>query len=134
VSFSSIFHPAYATIHQQAAFLLGQTKMAVFKGESGEIERKPDATCLIKRIDQGALSEEKWPRLQEAKQDAIEGFDLNIIKQVYQGTLEHSYGQCAIISTLAIALSLIDSCDEATAMAKAEILWQQRNSNNPIFN
>lgn len=133
ISFSSIFHPAYATIHQHASKLLAQPKMAVFKGESGEVERKPDATCLIKTVVNGEVNEQKWARLQTDKQNAINSFDLDLIKQLYQGKAAHDYGEQAIIGTLAIALALIDSLDEQSAMNKAHTLWQNRNTNNPFF-
>ncbi len=42
-SLQSIFHPAYASLHQQTDHLLAQPRALVFKGESGEVEIKPQA-------------------------------------------------------------------------------------------
>ena len=47
VQLIGIFHPNYRDIHQDAAVLLEQPRMAVFKGEGGEIERNPDVPCLV---------------------------------------------------------------------------------------
>jgi len=42
-SLQSIFHPAYARLHQEADRLLSQPRAPVFKGDSGEVEIKPQA-------------------------------------------------------------------------------------------
>ena len=36
-----IFHPNYMKTHRDAALLLGERHMTVFRGEGGEIERRP---------------------------------------------------------------------------------------------
>ncbi len=127
-SFQSIFHPAYAATHQHAAHLLNQKNMAVFKGESGEIERKSDATCLVKSIINGELHEEKWPRLLEGKQEATEELDLEHFKAVWQGTTTDSYGEQATIGTLAIILKLVESLDSCeAAQIRATELWNNRD-------
>ena len=129
-SFQSIFHPAYAATHQHAAHLLEQQNMAVFKGESGEIERKADATCLVKSIINGELSEEKWPRLLEGKQEATEKLDLEHFTSVWQGTSSDTYGEQATIGTLAIILKLIENLDSfESAHDRATEIWNNRNKN-----
>ncbi len=51
----AIFHPAYRSSHQRAAFQLGYQNSAVIKGEGGEFERNPDAKTLICGIKDGEL-------------------------------------------------------------------------------
>lgn len=127
-SFQSIFHPAYAATHQQAAQILGQKNMVVFKGDSGEIERKSNATCLVKSITDGQLNEEKWPRLQDEKEPALEKLDIHQLKAVWKGDCEDKYGEAATIGTLAIALKLIENIDsQELALDKAKQLWANRN-------
>ena len=58
-----IFHPGYRPMHQEAAQLLGESNVAVIKGEGGEIERNPDTPCLVQRVHNGQLKEEEWPAL-----------------------------------------------------------------------
>lgn len=126
--FSSIFHPAYADTHQQAAVLLQQPNMAVFKGEGGEIERKPNATCLVKSVNNGITDEEKWPRLQEEQAEAEEVLDMQIFKAVWRGESRHEYGEQAIIGTLAIALKQLQQpAERQHAEQLANNLWQQRD-------
>ena len=127
-SFQSIFHPAYASTHQEAAHLLGQNNMAVFKGESGEIERKCDATCLVKSIINDELHEEKWPRLQADKQTANESLNIQHLQAVWRGDSSDTYGENAVKGTLAIILKQMDSTlsiDEA--QTQATTLWLSRN-------
>ena len=127
-SFSSIFHPAYAVMHQEAAALLSDHSLTVFKGESGEIERKSDATCLVKSVFKGNLSDEKWPRLQEKKQEICSQKSAKAIKSVYQGIQQDSYGEQAIIGTLAICLKQIKQLstqEEATQLATT--MWAERD-------
>ena len=40
-----IFHPNYMATHRDAALLLGEQNMVVFRGEGGEIERRPGKPC-----------------------------------------------------------------------------------------
>ena len=58
-----IFHPGYRPTHQQAGLLLEIQRLAVIKGEGGEIERNPDDPCLIQSVREGALVEEEWPAM-----------------------------------------------------------------------
>ena len=60
-----IFHPNYMTTHRDAALLLGEKNMAVFRGEGGEIERRPGKPCETLGILDGVAFEERWPPLME---------------------------------------------------------------------
>ena len=127
-SFQSIFHPAYAATHQQAAGILNQPNMVVFKGEGGEIERKANAASLVKSITDHALTEEKWPKLQEEKEPALEALNMNDFIEVWAGRQSDTYADNAVTGTLAIVLKSMDpSLDQPSALLKAKGLWQARN-------
>lgn len=127
-SLQSVFHPSYSDSHQRAAELLGQTNSAVFKGEGGEIERKPEATCLVKVVRQGKTTEELWEKMIDGRQDQPESLDTQELVDVWMGKSENEYGKLAIIGTTAIALKLVKMADNnAEALLKAEQLWDQRN-------
>lgn len=127
-SIQSVFHPAYGDSHQQAGIDLEQSNAAVFKGEGGEIERKPEADCTVKRIVDGRLSEQIWPRLLEGRQPQPEHLDVNEVVSVWRGERENPYGVAAIIGTMAIAIELLGKANSQTeAMTLAENWWQQRN-------
>ena len=127
-SIQSVFHPTYADGHQQAASDLGQINAAVFKGEAGEVERRPEATCQVKTINNGTLSEENWPKLIEGRQEKLEQLDPQVLKDVWSGKNDNAYGYQAIIGTVAIALRLLNKADtQQQALSLAENYWQQRN-------
>ncbi len=127
-SMQSIFHPAYGDSHQQAAVSLGQAHAAVFKGEGGEIERRPEANCLVKTVVDGTAGEESWPKMVEGRQSQPETLDINHLKAVWRGDAEDHYGADAVIGTMAIAIRLMQKADsQRDALTLAEQWWQARN-------
>lgn len=129
-SMQSIFHPAYADSHQQAAIQLGQQNAAVFKGEGGEIERKPEANCLVKQVIDGKAAQELWPKLLQGRQQQDQQLQVEDLVTLWRGTRQDEYAQQAIIGTIAIALRLMNRApDPAACLCLAEDWWQQRNKN-----
>lgn len=126
-SIQSIFHPPYALRHQQAAADLGQPHASVFKGEGGEVERKPEATCTVYSVHAGVLSEENWPKLVEGRQDQPPQLEIEHLRAVWRGTAQDEYGELAITGTLAIALRLLGQAQTpAQALTLAQEHWRQR--------
>lgn len=124
----AIFHPAYRSSHQQAAFQLGYQNSAVIKGEGGEFERNPDAKTLICGIKNGALYEHELPKLTDNRSPVEEELDLAVFKAVWLGQHPHEYGEVAITETMGIALYTMGACDDyAAAMQNAQQLWQNRH-------
>ena len=125
----TVFHPNYRDVHRDTANLLGQKHMAVFKGEGGEVERRPQKPVLVQSLHDGILSEEEWPAL--LPEDSVkvdEAMDLNRLKTVWSGAEQDDYATAAITGTVAIVLRLIGrahSLDNATAQAKK--MWDTRD-------
>lgn len=129
-SIQSIFHPPYALRHQQAAADLGQPHASVFKGEGGEVERKPEAVCTVYSVHDGALSEETWPRLTEGRQEQPAELDVEHLRRVWRGGARDSYGELALTATLAIALRLLGRAENPQqALALANQYWEERDRN-----
>ena len=125
----AIFHPAYRSSHQQAAFQLSYQNSAVIKGEGGEFERNPDAKTLICGIKNGALYEHELPKLTDNRSPVEEELDLAVFKAVWLGQQTHEYGEVAITETMGIALYTMGVCDDyAAAMQNAQQLWQNRHN------
>ena len=125
----SIFHPAYRSSHQQAAFKLGYLNSAVIKGEGGEFERNPDAKTLICGIKNGELYEHELPKLTDNRSPVEEELDLAVFKSVWEGQQVHDYGEIAVVETMGIALYTMGVCDSyPAAMQKAKELWLNRIS------
>lgn len=126
-SMQSIFHPSYASSHQQAAMLLGQPHAAVFKGEAGEVERKPEAVTSVHYVHDAQASEVSWPRLRDGRQTKLAQLDLDILRNVWRGEQTDDYGEQAVVGTMAIALHMMQAADTPdSAMSQAESLWSQR--------
>jgi anthranilate phosphoribosyltransferase len=127
-SIQSIFHPPYALKHQQAALALGQAHAAVFKGEGGEVERKPEATCTVYSVHSDELSEEVWSNAIDGRQEQPEQLDIEHLRAVWRGTAQDTYGELAVTGTTAIALRLLGrAADQQQAQQLANDYWQARN-------
>lgn len=123
----AIFHPAYRSSHQHAAFKLGYLNSAVIKGEGGEFERNPDAKTLICGIKHGELYEHELPKLTQNRSPTEEELDLSVLKAVWEGQQTHTYGEISITETMGIALYTMGVCnDYPSAMQKACDLWHNR--------
>jgi anthranilate phosphoribosyltransferase len=129
-SIQSIFHPAYGESHQLAAHQLKQQNAAVFKGEGGEVERKPEATCLVKQVIAGEMTETVWPKMLEGRQPQHEQLNIMDMVSVWQGNCDDDYGVNAVIGTTAIAIQLLKpEYDQQQALALATQWWQSRDFN-----
>ncbi|HSG02339.1 MAG TPA: glycosyl transferase family protein [Marinobacterium sp.] len=125
-----VFHPPYAPMHQKTALLLGTENCATVRGDGGEAEAKPDSDTEMHWIIDRELSVSSWPRIYP--QRLVKSSELNIedLKQLWAGEIEHPYGEGAILSTLAIVLRLLPgnaklSSDELLNQARER--WDARN-------
>lgn len=126
-SIQSIFHPAYGDSHQQAAMLLGQQHAAVFKGEGGEIERKPEATCTVKRVVAGLPVDSEWPRMVSGRQVIPDDLQASDLAGVWRGTVNNPYADMAVIGTTAIAIQLLQNVGNGEALQQATHWWKNRD-------
>ncbi len=124
-----IFHPNYMSIHQGAARLLGQPHMAVFRGEGGEIERRPNKRCEVLSVDDGALGAQDWPpMLSSSQQPRDEVMDIGRLIGFWRGEVADDYATAAVTGTLAIVLRTLGrAADPGAAQALAETLWAARD-------
>lgn len=125
-----IFHPAYRPVHQEAALLTGQHNLAVFKGEGGEAERNPDSDCLVQSVIDGKLEEEVWAAHFKKRHMKEKSLVPEHLLSVWQGELDHEFGEAAVIATAAIALKLLGkAATQAEAETLATEMWAARNRN-----
>ncbi|MBF0219748.1 MAG: glycosyl transferase family protein [Gammaproteobacteria bacterium] len=123
-----IFHPGYRPTHQEAALLLNQPHMVVFKGEGGEIERNPDQAVLLQAVHQGEMSEEEWPAMFSKRHTREDEMDVNQLKQIWRGEREDEYAEAAVIGTMAITLYMMGRADDrSSAEAMARTMWRARD-------
>lgn len=124
-----IFHPAYMATHQIAAELLGEKNMAVFRGEGGEIECRPNKPLEVRSILNGVLASEDWPpMLPDSRQPVDEDMAMERLLAVWRGEAGDTYAVAAIAGTLAIALKTLGQAgDIAGARAAAAAMWDARD-------
>jgi anthranilate phosphoribosyltransferase len=123
-----IFHPGYRPVHQLAAQALGYKKVDVIKGEAGEIERNPDADCLVQSVRDGELFDEIWPATFSKRHVKENEIDINQLISVWRGKCNHEYGEAAVVGTCAMALKLLGKAEsQQQAYEFAQDLWSQRN-------
>jgi anthranilate phosphoribosyltransferase len=125
------FHPSYKAVHQQAALLLEENNVAIFKGDSGEAERRPHAILSVDCVKSGEACIEKWPALCE-KIDGKAVPDIEALIDLWRGTSNKSislaYSEQAIIGTAALALRTTgSSVTQESALKQAKAMWQDRN-------
>ncbi|MBA6412165.1 glycosyl transferase family protein [Parahaliea sp. F7430] len=126
-SIQSIFHPAYALLHQDCDALLEQHSSLVFKGDSGEVEIRPHAdTRLMLQFNGQPLSRE-LPRTLTERAAAVAQPSVEPLQALWLEQREEAYGLLATLSTTAAALLLLEpSLSNQSAMARAKELWQNR--------
>lgn len=130
-----IFHRGFMDIHAGAAILLDQPHMAVFRGEGGEIERRPNKpTVAWSTHGQAEPAEETWPALlPDPHQPRDEDMDITRLASVWRGEDSDPYALTSVTGTLAIALKTMGQAGSIhEAQALAEKLWSERDKDTLV--
>ncbi len=130
VMLQGIFHRGFMDVHAGAAQLLKQPRLAVFRGEGGEIERRPNKPTLVWTTKGAAAPKaETWPALlDDPHQPADSRMKLDELLLVWRGESDNSYAVASITGTLAIALKTMGRADTiAAAETLARQMWADRN-------
>ncbi len=125
-----IFHRGFMDIHAGAAQLLHQPTNAVFRGEGGEIERRPNKPTQIwttHGTDTPVV--DNWPALlPDGHQSPDSEMNVDGLVDVWRGTVEDAYATASVTGTLAVALKTMGKADTIDAAQKlAEHLWSDRD-------
>jgi len=126
-----IFHRGFMDIHAGAASILGQPMASVFRGEGGEVERRPNKPTVVgSTIGAGAMHSESWPQLlSEGHAPPDEDMDIGMLVSLWQGKWANEYAVASVTGTLAIALKSLGKADTiADAQAMAEQMWAERDT------
>lgn len=126
-SVHGIVHVAYRDLHREAAALVGQPRLAVFKGEGGEAERRPTKPVLVQCLFDGQRLDEDWPATLDETNPHDEIMDPKRLTALWRGETADAYGEAAVIGTTAIALRTLGrAAAPAEAEAQAAALWRAR--------
>jgi anthranilate phosphoribosyltransferase len=130
VMMQGIFHRGFMDIHSGAARLLDQPRMAVFRGEGGEIERrpnKPTQVWMTKGRDEPMV--ENWPALSEQPhQPPNTEMDIRDLARTWRGEMDDPYAIASVVGTIAVTLRTMgraSAIDEAEVMARD--IWAARD-------
>ena len=128
-SIQSVFHPAYAALHQETDRLLGQPSAGVFRGESGEVEVRPQADTRLSLLAGDTQTELVIPREQAGRFDPVPSPGVKALRALWRGTEQDDYGKAATLATTTAALLVLRG-DTNTREAREEAtrLWRTRNS------
>jgi anthranilate phosphoribosyltransferase len=127
-SIQSVFHPAYGGLHQDADCLLGQPRSLVFKGDSGEVEVKPQADTRLQLLVDGKGSAQLLPRTITGKVAPVGSPSVDPLRKLWRGESQDEYGLDALLATTATALLALGSSEHiADCRAQAESLWHSRD-------
>jgi anthranilate phosphoribosyltransferase len=127
-SLQSIFHPAYAVLHQQTDRILGQPRALVFKGDSGEAEIKPQADTRLHLLADGQSSQVPLPRSVQKRVASTDFPRVAPLRALWQNAGNDSYGLNATLATTATALLVLrPGLTLESAQHQAAELWRQRD-------
>ena len=124
----SIFHPGYQAVHRDASGLLGD-RAIVIKGDGGEIEVNPDSPSHLYGTEGGQSWDEEWPQLSEQRHVKPAILDPHQLNAFWRGEIQDSYGEMALISTMALALRGLGE-DRDSAFENAARFWANRKLSN----
>ena len=130
VMMQGIFHRGFMDVHAGAAQILGQPHMAVFRGEGGEIERRPNKPTQV-WMTHGADEPlvETWPALSDQPhQPANTEMNVGDLARTWRGEMDDPYALASITGTIAVTLRCMGkagSVEQADAMAQE--VWAARD-------
>ncbi len=123
-----VFHPPYRVLQQQAAALLGQPRLAVFKGGRGEAERPALKSCDVAGVDHGRLDCESWPALRPHPGSGPA--ESTTPAALWHGETRDDHATALVIGSAAVALRLLGRASSpADADALAADCWHRRDRN-----
>jgi anthranilate phosphoribosyltransferase len=124
----SIFHPGYQAVHREASRLLGDHAV-VIKGDGGEIEINPDVASHLYGTSGGENWDEEWPAMSAQRHVKPASLQPEQLRAVWRGEAQDSYGEMAVIATMALALRGLGQ-DREQAFSNARVYWAERKNIN----
>ncbi|MBV4507749.1 glycosyl transferase family protein [Pseudomonas sp. BW13M1] len=120
----SIFHPGYQAVHREASRLLGDHAV-VIKGDGGEIEVNPDVISHLYGTSAGEAWDEEWPALSAQRHVKPASLQPEHLLAVWRGEAQDSYGELAVVATMALALRGLGQ-EREQAFSNASTYWAAR--------
>ena len=96
------------------------------KGDGGEIEINPDTSSHLYGTANGLDWDEEWPALAAQRHVKPASLEPEQLLAVWRGDEQNSYGELAVVATMALALRGLGQGREE-AFAQAQRYWDQRH-------
>jgi anthranilate phosphoribosyltransferase len=126
---NGVTHPPYLPVHQDGSVLLGEKHAAAFKGDGGEVERRPEKPCEVWALVDGEKVREEWPALVAGTREKEEHLDLGLLKALWTGAARDEFADAAIAGTMALVLRYSGRAgSQAEAEATGLALWAGRHT------
>lgn len=127
-SINGVTHPPYLPVHQDGSRLLGARATAAFKGDGGEVERRPEKPCEVWALVDGEPVREEWPALVSGVREKEDHLDLSRLKALWVGTEIDEAADAAIAGTIAIVLRYSGRAASMVAAEEAgRAVWGNRD-------
>jgi anthranilate phosphoribosyltransferase len=131
-SVHGVFHRELDNHHIEVAKILGESKVACIRGDSGEVEATPEKAFSMQYLQSKNALTREFPVLLSQWSHQTRQLQVHALPQVWCGELDSLYGQAASIGTAAVALSCMENLSTEDALSKAQKMWDERNKVWPI--
>jgi len=118
-SLQAAFHPAYVTLHRDAALLLGDARVWSFGGDGGENERRPEKPVDIAAVEHGVARNFALPPFMDTAGPRETSPQPDALAELWR---EGGRAEASVIGTLALALGVMGEDP-----ARAQALWDTRD-------
>ncbi|ADZ93072.1 glycosyl transferase family protein [Marinomonas mediterranea] len=130
-SVHGVFHKGYDELHLDAAEILKDPSVAVFRGGNGEAEVNPERDVTVGFLKGNTNQVPDWQTWNKAEQQHVrqkDNLDPIRLLEHWSGSSEDAFGQQAVLQTLTVVvMMLFPDFNREQALKKAEVLWQQRD-------
>ena len=106
--------------------------MLAFKGEGGESEINPRVSTVVCGVSakngKSDYVESEWPTYLQLASGAHTEVSAEYLQSVWLGEVEDSYGDAAVISTIAVVLQQFEpAISQSDCLNLAKTYWQERD-------
>lgn len=131
-SIQGIFHRLIDVKHRECAALLEDKNVLCFRGDGGEIEFNPLRDVTLHTSRKSAQSTIDVESTLDSYVTKPKELDVSQLIDVWTGKANDTYGEHALLGTLANMLVLTEKLDWQSAYAQAENMWNNRVKEWPV--
>ncbi|CAM3642862.1 Bifunctional protein TrpGD [Vibrio aerogenes CECT 7868] len=125
-SLHGVFHREFDARHAEVAQLTGDSGVACFRGDGGEVEVNPERGFELYSCFDGQLVTDEFPALLSRTQVKPRALEPQEMRPVWRGEAENQYGEAAVTGTIAVMLRLTEQLSVPESLRKAQQVWENR--------